>query len=103
VTKRYVVARGAADDLKAITRYTVEEWGEAQCRLYIAKLEQAAEALAEGDGVFREMGFVYPGLRMVLCDKHYIFCLPSPGALPLIVAILHERMDILRRLAARLL
>ena len=102
MTKRYVVARGAAADLKAITRYTVEEWGESQCRLYIAKLEQAAESLAAGDGMFRDMSFLYPGLRMVLCEKHYIFCLPRPGALPLIVAVLHERMDVMRRLAARL-
>jgi plasmid stabilization system protein ParE len=102
VTKHYVVARGAAADLKAITRYTVDEWGESQCRNYMAKLEQAAEALANGDGVFKDMSSLYPGLRMVLCEKHYIFCLPRHGALPLIVAILHERMDIMRRLSARL-
>ncbi|WP_246047892.1 type II toxin-antitoxin system RelE/ParE family toxin [Hankyongella ginsenosidimutans] len=48
------------------------------------------------------MGELYPGLRMVRCQHHYIFCLPRTGQPPLIVAILHKRMDMMARLGSRL-
>ncbi len=48
------------------------------------------------------MGDLYPGLRMMRCEHHYIFCLPRPETPALIVAILHERMDLIARIAGRL-
>ena len=102
MSKSYVVAKGAAADLKEIMRYTTEQWGAARCRTYIGQLERAAEAVAKGEGAFKDMGVLYPQLRMVLCGKHYIFCLPQPNTLPVILAILHERMDIMVRLKSRL-
>ena len=44
----------------------------------------------------------HPELRMLHCGHHYIFCLPRQAALALVVAILHERMDIMTRLRLRL-
>lgn len=99
----YVVSKGAAADLRDITRYTVAKWGEAQCRVYIAELERAAEAVAKGEGVFKDMNSLLPGLRMAVCGKHCIFCMPQQGAAPpIILAILHERMDLMARLKNRL-
>lgn len=100
--RSYVVAKGAAADLKEITRYTAQQWGEAQCRVYIAQLEKAAEAVAKGEGGFKDMSALIPGLRVATSGKHYIFCLTRPTALPIILAILHERMDIMARLKNRL-
>jgi len=102
VTRPYVVSKGAAADLREITRYTVGNWGEAQCRIYIADLEKAAEAVAKGEGVFKDMSSLLPGLRMASCGKHYIFCMPQTGAPSVILAILHERMDLMARLKSRL-
>jgi plasmid stabilization system protein ParE len=34
--------------------------------------------------------------------KHYIFCMPQTGASSVILAILHERMDLMPRLKIRL-
>ena len=99
----YVVSKGAAADLREITRYSLAKWGEVQCRIYIAELEKAAEAVAKGEGVFKDMGFLLPGLRMASCGKHFIFCMPQQGkAPPLILAILHQRMDLMVRLKNRL-
>ena len=39
---------------------------------------------------------------MAHCEHHYAFALPREGAPALIVAILHERMDLMTRLAERL-
>lgn len=98
----YVLSPGAAADLRAIARYTVEKWGEQQARRYLADLEAAAEGMASGTGAFIERGDILPGLRMVWSGKHCIFCMPREGRPAVILAVLHERMDIVARLIDRL-
>ena len=48
------------------------------------------------------MGAVYPGLRSVLCQHHYIFSLTRQNAPAVVLAVLHERMDLIARLRNRL-
>lgn len=48
------------------------------------------------------MSALYPALRVAHCEHHYAFCLPREKACALIVAIFHERMDLMARLADRL-
>lgn len=98
----YVLTTAAEADLRGIIRYTRKQWGEAQLRGYIAKLEQRLVRVASGQGHFKDMSVLHPALIMVRCEHHYIFCLPRPNAPALIVAILHERMDLMARLAGRL-
>jgi len=102
VTVPYRLTRSAAADLRGIVRYTVEHWGEAQCRTYVTQIEEAACALAKGQGSFKTLDDLHPGLRMKLAGHHYLFCLPQPGQPALILAILHERMDLMTRLKDRL-
>ena len=84
-----------------IIRYTRKEWGSTQVRRYIGKLEQGIQDIAAGRGSFKVMSELYPNLRMAHCEHHYIFCLPRRKAPAMIVAIFHERMDLMKRLAAR--
>ncbi len=100
--KAYVLTKSAQADLKEIVRYTLTEWGAVQCGRYVAALEQQAEALATGKGVFKEMSEILPQLRVALSGKHYIFCLPQENGPAIILAILHERMDVVARLKNRL-
>ena len=100
--RTYILTKGADADLRSIVRYTVAQWGAERCRTYIASLEETATALARGQGVFKDMSSLLPGLRVATCGKHYIFCLPRPNAPAIILAILHEQMDILARLKSRL-
>ena len=102
MTRTYVLTTAAEGDLRAVIRYTRRRWGEAQARRYVGQLQACAGALAAGEGAHRNMGDLHPDLRMVHCEHHYIFCLPRPDGPALIVAILHERMDLLTRLAGRL-
>ena len=39
---------------------------------------------------------------MIKCEHHYIFCLPRKDAPALVVAIFHEKMDLMARLTDRL-
>ena len=98
----YVLTTEAEADLRGIIRYTRKEWGAAQVRRYIGDLEEGIATLAAGQGLITDMGEVYPALRVARCNHHYIFCLPRDGMPALIVAILHERMDVMTRLTGRL-
>jgi len=48
------------------------------------------------------MSNLYPKLLMAHCEHHDAFALPREGAPALIVAILHECVDLMTRLAERL-
>ena len=102
MTTDYILTAAAEADLRQIIRYTRKRWGDAQVRSYIAKLEGGIARLAAGEGAFKDMTALYPALRMVRCEHHYIFCLPRDDAPSLVVAIFHERMDLMLRLADRL-
>lgn len=98
----YVLTAAAEADVRGIVRYTRQQWGDAQVRAYMDKLERGIARLAAGQGAFKDLRALYPALRMSYCEHHYIFCLRRENALPLIVAILHERMNLMTRLADRL-
>jgi toxin ParE1/3/4 len=102
LTTHYVLTAAAEADLRDIIRYTRSEWGDAQARSYVAKLTRGIERIAAGQGTSKDMAALYPGLRMVRCEHHYVFCLPRDDAPALVVAIFHERMDLMTRLADRL-
>ncbi len=102
MTRPYILTKGAEADLRDITHYTVAQWGVEQCRTYIAALEEKAELLALGKGAVKDMSALMPGLRVATSGKHYIFCMPQTDGPSIILAILHERMDILARLKSRL-
>jgi len=69
---------------------------------YVAELETAACKVALGQGIFKELDELIPGLRVKRAGKHVLFCLPRQNRQALILAILHERMDIIARLKERL-
>lgn len=98
----FVLTEEAEADLRGVVRDTRKRWGEAQVRRYITALERGMSRVADGKGAYKDMSALYPKLRMAHCEHHYLFCLPRENAPALIVAIFHERMDLMVRLAARL-
>lgn len=102
MTASYVLTAAAEADLRNVIRYTRREWGEAQTRSYVVNLKRSMERIATGQGTSKDMAALYRGLRMSRCEHHYIFCLPRDDAPALVVAIFHERMDLMARLAERL-
>lgn len=102
MTAPYILTRSAAADLREIVRYSLKAWGRPQCQAYIAQIEEAAEELALGQGVFKCRDDLLPGLRVRRAGHHYVFCLPDDDQPALILAILHERMDQIVRLKERL-
>jgi plasmid stabilization system protein ParE len=98
----YVLTAAAEADVRDIIQYSRRQWGDAQTRSYVAKLERGIERVAAGESALKEMDTLYPGLRIARCEHHFVFCLPRKGEPTLVVAIFHERMDLMARLADRL-
>lgn len=101
MTRLYIYSRLAEADLREIIRHTARKWGAAQARAYARQIDDAA-AVATGRGAFKDWSTVLAGLRVKAAGSHYVFGVHRPGRPALILAILHERMDLMARLKERL-
>jgi plasmid stabilization system protein ParE len=100
--RSHVYSRQAEAELREIVLYTTRQWGASRARAYARQIDAAAAAVAAGQGVFKEWGEVLPGLRVSAAGSHYVFCVHRPDRPALILAILHQRMDLMARLKERL-
>ena len=98
----YELSTGVAEDPLEIARYTIATWGVRQADRYEAALVDCFERLARGDALTRTPLPHRPELRSCRCEHHVVFSLHEPDAPVLIVAVLHESMELLRRLQDRL-
>lgn len=88
----------AREDLIAIWLYGFETWGEEQADRYQDNLQACCERIAAGLAHTK----CVPGMANVKlhrCRHHYLFFIPGDPVL--IIAVLHERMDLIRRLRER--
>ena len=92
----------AETDIIEITAYTYENHGLTQTLKYIDNLEKCAAKLATGDGDYKELLDIHPQLRAKHCQHHHIFGVMRKFQPMLVVAILHERMELIIRLQKRL-
>lgn len=98
----YILTEKAAEELREIASYTRQHWGPTQAGVYADTLLTAMDALAAGVGGYKDLHALRTGLRAVRCSHHYIYGLIRPNAPVLIIAILHERMDLMTRLAGQI-
>ena len=98
----YELTPAAEADLREIARYTLRQWGARQQRRYARLLEGCFRGIAEGSVHARNFSARYPQLQVTRCEHHYVFFLHSEGQKPLIIAVLHERMDMITRIRERL-
>ena len=97
----YELTREAAADLREIARYTQRQWGKEQQQRYAGLLQACFEGIAAQTVRARSLSPVYPQVQITRCEHHSVFYLTSVGQKPRIIAVLHERMDFLARLAPR--
>jgi toxin ParE1/3/4 len=102
VNKTYVLDPAAETDLRSISRYTRKQWGKEQARVYHTKLTRCMKAYSDGSGFYKELNELSLDLRMGLCGHHYIFVQIRHNSPAVVLAILHERMDIIERFKERL-
>ena len=98
----YFLSEAAEEDLRGIIRYTVKQHSRVQAIKYSAQIERCAEHLANGKQHFRELPDIHPALRYTKCEHHFLFGLFREDRPMIIIAIFHERMDLIQRVANRL-
>jgi toxin ParE1/3/4 len=99
--KTYQLHPLAAAEFEAIIRYTRQEWGDAQAAKYGGLLIKSMQRCLEKPDLGKPL---LPGhkLRVLRSEHHYIVYEAIPSGDVLIIAILHERMNIDERVAGRL-
>ena len=98
----FVLANGAEDDLENIAKYTAERWGAEQARRYGSALAAHFRALATNDLRTKVVFANWPELQVSHCQHHYVFSLHRSASPMAILAVLHENMDLPKRLHERL-
>ena len=94
---------GEADaDLDGIVGYTRREWDDGQTRGYLAQLSQSLDQIADDSAGHKIVTTLARPVHVLRCQHHYIYCLPRDQKPALIIAILHERTDLIARIAERL-
>lgn len=97
--KTYDLTPAAEEDLRDIWRYTCETWGADQADRYFDRIASCFDAVGEGRARSRSLDELPRDVRILRCEHHHIVWLAA--ARPIIIAILHERMDFMQRLKDR--
>lgn len=98
----YHITPAAQNDLREIARYTEKQWGHAQTMIYGAALDGCFDWIVAGAAFSKVFSERFPLVRVTRCEHHYVFFLQPEHQPPSIIAVLHERMDMLQRLSDRL-
>lgn len=96
----YDLTLAAEEDLRAIWRHTSETWGPEQADKYLDQLGDCFDAIAIRRAPSRSLPQLPDEVRIHRCQHHYIFWFAIDR--PIIIAVLHEKMDVLQRLKERL-
>ena len=101
-THRYELTEAADGDLLAIARYTIKKWGVPQARRYESALHRCFGEI--GEGKIRSRVFLKKRAELLFthCEHHYIFYVMRENSVPLIIAVLHENMNLITRVKNRL-
>ena len=97
----YRLTSGAESDTEQILRYTLDQWGADQAARYAAQLEACLEKIATKQAAGRHFSKRFADAFVHRCQHHYIFFVWHENN-PIILAILHENMDLVQRLGERL-
>lgn len=102
VKSKYQFTVDAENDLREILSYTQENFGKRRALKYSKQLNSCLEKLGNQKKLIKEFNIKKHEMQVIHCQKHYIFGLIRGGLPVLIIAIFHERMDLMRRLQKRL-
>lgn len=94
----YRLTKKAVEDLTHIWNYTVDTWSENQADHYFYMLIDSCQSISDGRVVGKQYEDIYTGLLGKTAGKHIIFYRMINPDVVEIVRILHERMDLKKRI-----
>lgn len=100
MTARYYLTGEAAEHLSQIASDTAHRWGRAQVGVYISALRDGFQHIADNHPSFPlKKGLTgVASTRLHRVNRHYIAFRVLTGEHVVILAVLHERMDVDARL-----
>ena len=98
----YQLTKNAQFDLFDIYEYTITKWGIDQAERYKERIKATCLEIASGSVKSRSFSKSREDLQFIRCENHYIFFTIRKNKPTLIIAIFHERMDLIKRMVARL-
>jgi toxin ParE1/3/4 len=87
----------AHSDLKAIWRYSFQQWGERQADLYLKQLDDGIQSLREFPDLGEACDHIRTGYRKLQVNRHLVFYRRSDQRIE-VVRVLHQAMDVGRHL-----
>ncbi len=89
-----ILSEKAKADIINISNYTLENWGYAQAKKYIALIEVHLQTIQNNpDHVLsKDRSNIYPNCRSLKAERHIIFYRLKEDRIE-IIRILHETMD----------
>lgn len=99
---RCEIAAEAIEDLEGIFDYTIDRWGIEQAYRYRDKIKQGFAAIASAPHKGKAVARNRSDIRVLRVEHHYVFYRLEAGKNPLILAVFHERMNLMTRLRKRL-
>ena len=94
----YKLTNKAVSDLSKIWEYTFEVWSEKQADKYYAELISNCEEIAENPALGKNYEGVSKQLLGIQANRHIIFYRAISKDYVEITRILHERMDLKKRI-----
>lgn len=94
----YRFTKKASEDLALIWNYNVDTWSENQADHYFRMLIDSCKNISEGKVIGKNYEGIFTGLLGKRAGKHIIFYRKVEGDVVEIVRILHERMDLKKRI-----
>jgi toxin ParE1/3/4 len=68
-------------DIDGIAAFTTRNWGFRQADLYLSRIEERLELLAENPSIGRECHRIRPELRRFEIGRHIVFYVPEPSGI----------------------
>lgn len=96
---KYHFTNKAVEDLTNIWNYTFDTWSERQADIYYNMLIESCQKIADHPWLYGlKYDEITEGLRGYRANKHIIFYQILQDDEILIIRILHQRMDLKRRM-----
>jgi toxin ParE1/3/4 len=94
----YRLTKKAAEDLAHIWNFTFDTWSENQADHYYKMLLDSCQEISDGRVYGKQYDGIYRGLLGKKAGRHIIFYRTPGDDVVEIVRILHERMDLKKRI-----
>ena len=95
---KYYLTNKAVDDLSEIWDNTFEVWSERQANIYYEILISNCQEIADNPDLGKSYGGITQSLRGIKANRHIIFYRTINENYVEITRILHERMDLKKRI-----